>query len=253
MSQDKRNSRTEGVANHALGQAGQPEKPSRDTLARLLRESAAGLGVALTAETAAQFLTYQDLLLDWNTRMNLTAITEPREVVLKHFADCLALLTAVDAAGKTVIDVGTGAGFPGLPLKLACPSAQVTLVDALQKRLDFLAAVQAALGLSGLALLHGRAEDLGHDQSLREGFDLCVSRAVADLPVLLEFCLPFVKVGGRLAALKGPALPQELERSQKALSLLGGRVVLAQETTIPGTELHHHLLVVEKIAPTPKA
>lgn len=236
-----------------MSQEKEKKQESPDDLGRLLSDTAAALGVALPEETVAQFLTYQDLLLDWNTRMNLTAITEPREVILKHFADCLALLTVVDVAGKTVIDVGTGAGFPGLPLKLACPSAQVTLADALQKRLHFLGAVQEALGLTGLTLLHGRAEDLGHQKSLRESFDLCVSRAVADLPVLLEFCLPFVKVGGRLAALKGPALPQELERSQKALSLLGGRVVLAQETTIPGTDLHHHLLVVEKIAPTPKA
>ncbi len=225
---------------------------NREELGELLAQTAAAMGVALAPPTVESFLVYGEMLTDWNTRMNLTAITEPREVVIKHFADCLTLLPVVEPAGKTVIDVGTGAGFPGLPLKLACPAAAVTLADALQKRLNFLAAVQTALGVEGLTLRHGRAEDLGREAGLRESFDLCVSRAVADLPVLMEYGLPFVKVGGRLAALKGPGLPQELARSEQALARLGGRVVLAEETLIPGTDLKHHLLVVEKVAPTPK-
>lgn len=211
-----------------------------------------GMGLELSPRAAEAFMVYKDLLLDWNTRMNLTAITEEKEVMEKHFADSLSAAIGFDLAGKRAIDVGTGAGFPGLPIKLAFPEVDMTLLDALQKRLDFLAEVQTTLGITGLTLIHARAEDGGQDPALREAFDVCFSRAVAALPVLAEYCLPFVKVGGYLVALKGPDGEREAAAAQNALKILGGTVREMKAVTIPGTDLAHTLVVVEKIAPTPK-
>lgn len=219
----------------------------------LLLESAQALGIALSEAQTDQFMQYLSLLLEWNEKMNLTAITDPVEVVQKHFIDCISVLPHLDLqGGETMIDVGTGAGFPGVPLKIASPALQVTLLDALQKRLTFLDTLTQSLDLYDVTLVHSRAEDGGQNPDLREQFDLCVSRAVANLAVLLEYCLPFVKVGGKLAALKGPDAAQEIEQSQNALQILGGKVTAVIPITIPQTDLQHQLVLVEKIAPTPQ-
>lgn len=219
----------------------------------LLLESAQALGIALSEAQTDQFMQYLSLLLEWNEKMNLTAITDPVEVVQKHFIDCISVLPHLDLqGGETMIDVGTGAGFPGVPLKIANPALQVTLLDALQKRLTFLDTLTQSLDLSDVTLVHSRAEDGGQNPDLREQFDLCVSRAVANLAVLLEYCLPFVKVGGKLAALKGPDATQEIEQAQNALQIVGGKVTAVIPITIPHTDLQHQLVLVEKIAPTPQ-
>lgn len=219
----------------------------------LLLESAQALGIALSEAQTDQFMQYLSLLLEWNEKMNLTAITDPVEVVQKHFIDCISVLPHLDLqGGETMIDVGTGAGFPGVPLKIANPALQVTLLDALQKRLTFLDTLTQSLDLYDVTLVHSRAEDGGQNPDLREQFDLCVSRAVANLAVLLEYCLPFVKVGGKLAALKGPDAAQEIEQAQNALQIVGGKVTAVIPITIPHTDLQHQLVLVEKIAPTPQ-
>ena len=219
----------------------------------LLLESAQALGIALSEAQTDQFMQYLSLLLEWNEKMNLTAITDPVEVVRKHFIDCISVLPHLGLqGGETMIDVGTGAGFPGVPLKIANPALQVTLLDALQKRLTFLDTLTQSLDLSDVTLVHSRAEDGGQNPDLREQFDLCVSRAVANLAVLLEYCLPFVKVGGKLAALKGPDATQEIEQAQNALQIVGGKVTAVIPITIPHTDLQHQLVLVEKIAPTPQ-
>ena len=183
----------------------------------LLRDCCEQMGVSLGEKETEQFMTYLSLLLEWNEKMNLTAITEPREVVLKHFADCLSLVPCMEwRDGMRVIDVGTGAGFPGIPVKIACPEIELTLLDSLQKRIGFLQEVGSQLGLEGVHYVHSRAEDGGQNPQYREGFDLCVSRAVANLSVLAEYCLPFLKVGGRLAALKGPDAAAEAEQAEEA-------------------------------------
>lgn len=218
----------------------------------LLRDCSEKMGIALSEEQIEQFMAYLSLLLEWNEKTNLTAITDRREVVLKHFADCLGLLPALEwQPGMEVIDVGTGAGFPGLPVKIAKPEVQMTLLDSLQKRIGFLEEVIDVLGLEGVACVHSRAEDGGQNPFYRERYDLCVSRAVANLAVLAEYCLPFVKVGGQLAALKGPDAWAEAEQAKTALEKLGGRLIGIQDVAIPFTELSHKLVLIEKIAPTP--
>lgn len=220
---------------------------------KLLKDCCAEMGIALSETQLEQFMTYLSLLLEWNEKMNLTAITEKRDVVLKHFADCLSLLPALQwQAGMQVIDVGTGAGFPGIPVKIACPDLEMTLLDSLQKRIGFLEEVVRQLELDGVHCIHSRAEDGGQSSDHREKYDLCVSRAVANLAVLAEYCLPFVKVGGRLAALKGPDAVAEVEQAQGALQKLGGKVIEIRDVAIPFTELSHKLVFIEKIAPTPK-
>ncbi len=164
---------------------------NRQNAAALLTDCCEKMGVPLTEEQTSQFMAYLVLLLEWNEKMNLTAITEEREVVLKHFADSLSLAPAIGQGALSVIDVGTGAGFPGLPLKIARPEIRLTLLDSLQKRIGFLEEVKAQLGLENVSCIHSRAEDGGQNPAYREQFDLCVSRAVAALPILLEYCLPF--------------------------------------------------------------
>ena len=219
----------------------------------LLKDCCEQMGVSLSEAQLEQFMTYLSLLLEWNEKMNLTAITEHRDVVLKHFADCLSLIPHVAwKEGMQVIDVGTGAGFPGIPVKIAKPEVEMTLLDSLQKRIGFLQEVGTQLKLDGVEYVHSRAEDGGQNPDYREQFDLCVSRAVANLAVLSEYCLPFIKVGGQLAALKGPDAEAEVEQAAGALKKLGGRLVEIKDVTIPYTDLSHKLVFIEKVAPTPK-
>ena len=219
-----------------------------------LRAAAEAASLSLSEEQILKFTRYDALLVDWNERMNLTAITEPRDVAVKHMVDSL---TAYDAAlfsgAPTVIDVGTGAGFPGIPLKIFNPSIRLTLMDSLAKRLAFLEAVVEDLGLTGVTCVHARAEDAAHEPQRRERYDIAVSRAVARLPVLLEYTLPFVKKGGHLIALKGRTAEEEATDAKRALKLLGGRLETIRPVTLPGLSDKRAVLTITKIAPTPKA
>lgn len=219
---------------------------------KLLIEACRSLKIDIDDKQAEQFLLYKDLLKEWNEKINLTAITEDREIILKHFADCLTILTKRDLKGKTVIDVGTGAGFPGLPLKIAQKGIKLTLLDSLNKRINFLKEVCDKLALEEVDCVHSRAEDGGINPLYREKFDVCVSRAVANLAVLCEYCLPFVKVGGEFIALKGPDAENELMNAKKAISLLGGEVVGIEEVEVPETDLRHNMVIIKKVSATPK-
>ena len=211
------------------------------------------LGVSLTDKQIEQFLIYYELLTEWNSFMNLTAITEYEDVLKKHFVDSVSLIQAVDVRKElTLIDVGTGAGCPGLALKIAYPELKVTLLDSLQKRIQFLDAVIEKLGLEGIETIHGRAEDFAKPQKLRESFDLCVSRAVANLSTLSEYCLPFVKVGGYFIPYKSEKIAQEKEEAEKALELLGGKFERQVEFMLPSSDIYRNLFVIKKVKETPK-
>lgn len=213
----------------------------------------AQLGLTPPPQAAAQLAQYGQLLLEQNQVMNLTAITDPDQVVDLHFLDCAALLTiGEDFHGKTLIDVGTGAGFPGLPLKILEPSLSVTLLDSLGKRVNWLASVCEALSLNKVSCLHARAEEQALEAGFRDGFDLAVSRAVASLELLSELCLPYVKVGGKFLSMKSVDSGAETEGAARAIAKLGGRLLPRVDYTIPGTEIVHRVVVVEKVSPTPK-
>ena len=211
------------------------------------------LGLTPPAGAAARLAEYGRLLLEQNQVMNLTAITEPDQVADLHFLDSAALLTlGEDLRGKRLIDVGTGAGFPGLPLRILEPSLQLTLLDSLGKRVNWLASVCNTLGLEGVECLHARAEEQALVDGYRDGFDYAVSRAVASLELLCELCLPYLKVGGRFLAMKGVDSGEEINRAARCISILGGRLLPSVDYVIPGANVRHRVVLVEKCTPTPK-
>ena len=217
----------------------------------IIKKECAAVGVELTDAQCAQFEKYYNLLIDWNSRINLTRITEPYEVAVKHFADSLTLLKYFDIPeAAKVIDVGTGAGFPGIPLKIARPDIKLTLLDSLNKRLSFLSEVCDEIGIEA-ELVHSRAEDGSKDAKYREKYDLAVSRAVARLNVLSEYCLPYVKVGGNFAAMKGPELGEELNEAKAAIQTLGGNISAVNEFSLKDSG--RTIVIIEKAAHTPKA
>ena len=211
-------------------------------------------GIPLTAEQIGQFSVYHEMLLDWNTRMNLTALTAPEDVAVKHIIDSL---TAYDAAlfdgARTLIDVGTGAGLPGIPLAVYAPHLTVTLLDSLNKRVRFLTEVTAAMGLQNVRCIHARAEEAARTAEHRAAYDIVVSRAVARLPVLLEYTLPFVRVGGTLLALKGRAYAEEQKEARRAAEVLGGGRITARPVHLPGLDDVRAILTVTKERQTPAA
>lgn len=209
------------------------------------------LEAGVTRPQAAKLAAYFELLLDWNSRINLTAITNEHEVITKHFLDSIAALESnVFFEGASVMDVGSGAGLPGIPLKICQSDLSVTLLDSLAKRVRFLNTVTEALELTGIRAVHARAEDAGQDSAYREQFDVCVSRAVANLSTLSELCLPFVKVGGYFVAMKGPAASEEMQAAENAVRLLGGELERIVRYEIPSTDLKHNLLVIKKVKNT---
>lgn len=204
----------------------------------------------LPTEQVPALLRYAALLDAKNKVMNLTAITVPEDVARLHFLDSAALLTLADFHGKSVVDVGTGAGFPGLPLRILDPTIRLTLLDSQRKRIDFLSEACAALGLEDVDRVHARAEDFA--AARRESFDFAVSRAVAALPVLVELCLPLVKIGGSFLAMKSVSSGGELDAAGRAVQMLGGKLEKPIDYTIPGTNLTHRLVIIKKISKTPE-
>ena len=215
---------------------------------QLLRDGLTTLGLPTGGIPA--LIRYADLLVEKNKVMNLTAITEPADIAALHFLDSAALLTLADWKGKTVADIGTGAGFPGLPLRIVDPSIRLTLLDAQNKRVEFLKEVCGELGLADVECVHARAEEFAADH--REGFDLVTSRAVAALPLLCELCLPLVKVGGYFAAMKSVDADAELASAAHAIEVLGGTVDHVTDYAIPGTEVHHRVIFIKKCRETGK-
>lgn len=217
----------------------------------LLKEGAKEYSILLSNAQIDKFSQYARLLAEWNEKINLTAITDPEGIVIKHFLDSLSIAELIPDETKTLIDVGTGAGFPGIPLKVIRDNLKVTLLDSLDKRVKFLNEICSNLMLKDIVSVHGRAEDFGVDKKYRERFDFVTARAVANLPVLLEYCLPFVSIGGMFIAMKGPDAKEELKESQKALDILGGEIEDVKIFTLPNSDIERYLILIKKCRHTP--
>ncbi len=210
------------------------------------------LNIFLEEEQINQFYKYMNILIEWNKNINLTAITDPKEVILKHFIDSIYVLKNIEiSSNSSVIDIGTGAGFPGIPLKIVRKDLNVTLLDSLNKRIMFLDNVINNLGLKDISTIHGRAEEMGKNKKYREMFDYAISRAVANLTVLSEYMIPFVKLGGKSICMKGGNIKEELENSQKALGILGGNLIHVEEFNLLDTDIKRSLIIIEKCKITP--
>jgi len=231
----------------------------------LLVRHAKGLGIPLSPKQVEAFHTYRHELLEWNKKFNLTAITQEEQIEIRHFLDSLTCLVAMREVGRAsererragerlrLLDVGSGAGFPGVPLKIACPHWRVTLLEATGKKVRFLEHLRGVLGLGDLEILHGRAEDLARDPAHREQYDWVVARAVAEMPALAELTLPFARLGGKVIAMKGETAEAEVAQSERAFTILGGELVKIVKIALPGLVEERRLVVVRKAACTPDA
>lgn len=212
-----------------------------------LLQGALELNIELDSKQREKFQIYKALLMEWNKKINITAITDDVDIDIKHFLDSLTPVTTnLFFGNEKIIDIGTGGGFPGLPLKIFNKGLHITLLDSLNKRIIFLNEVIKALELQGIDAIHGRAEELGRDAKHREKYDICISRAVASLNTLSEYCIPFVKVGGHFISMKGPDVDRELKEAEKAIQTLGGKIVELKHIKIPQSNIVHSLIIVEK-------
>ncbi len=214
-----------------------------------LKEKSKSINIHLEDKQIKKFYNYMNLLLEWNEKMNLTAITEPKEVILKHFIDSATIIKYIEN-GMQIVDVGTGAGFPGIPLNIINSEASYTLVDSLNKRINFLNEVINSLQLNNINTIHSRIEEFGRDN--KESFDIATSRAVASLNILLEYLLPLVKIGGICICMKGSNVKEEIENSKKALDVLGGRIEKIEEIILPNSDIRRSIIIVRKVNATPK-
>ena len=218
----------------------------------ILKKGIEDFGLEANEKVLSDFQEYKELLVEWNQKMNLTGIEDEKEVFIKHFLDSVSAVTkGYIQDGMSLIDVGTGAGFPGMPLRICLPKLKVTLLDSLNKRINFLQEVASKLSIEDIEFIHGRAEDFGKNEDYREKFDIATARAVAGLPVLMEFCVPFIKVGGYFVCLKGPNANLELEESKKAMEVLGVEYIEKIDVKLPEIDLNHNILVFKKVKNTP--
>lgn len=215
-----------------------------------LIKDAETIGVSLNEFHVKQFEKYQDLLLEWNEKINLTAITDEQDIITKHFVDSLYCLKYIKPGDK-VIDIGTGAGFPGIPLKIVSCETFVTLLDSLNKRIVYLNDVIDKLQLKGIETIHGRAEEFGVKPEYREQYEIVTARAVANMKVLVEYCLPFVKIGGKFVCMKGSEYKEEIVEAKAHIGNLGGKISSIEEVVLPGTDIKHTIIVIEKVSATP--
>ena len=206
--------------------------------------------INLNNQQLEYFYKYMNLLIEWNEKINLTTITEPKEIIIKHFIDSLTVLKYINGA-NTIVDVGTGAGFPGIPLAIANENINITLVDSLNKRINFLNEVTEELKLRNIETLHSRAEEFGKNKKYRESYDISISRAVARLNVLVEYLLPAIKLGGKCICMKGPDCKEEIEEAKKAIEILGGTIETIEEFSLPGTDMQRTIIIINKIKNTP--
>ena len=217
-----------------------------------LIEGIEDLNIVLKEDQKQKFEIYKDLLMEWNEKINITAIRDEREVDIKHFLDSLTpVITNLFEGNRKILDVGTGGGFPGLPLKIWNDDLDVTLLDSLNKRIIFLKEVIKSLNLNGVEAVHGRAEELARTVEYREQYDVCISRAVASLDTLAEYCIPFVKKDGYFISMKGPDVEEEVESSKKAIDKLGGKIVKIEKIMVPCSDIYHSLIIIKKISETP--
>lgn len=218
----------------------------------LFREGLSNLKISLSEEQISQFITYYEMLIEWNKVMNLTTITEFNEVIRKHFIDSLSIVKAMNMNESIkIIDIGTGAGFPGIPLKIAFPKLEIVLLDSLKKRVNFLNEVIEKLKLIKIYTIHGRAEDFSRDSNYREKFDLCVSRAVANLSSLSEYCIPYIKINGKFISYKSGKIEEELKASNKAVQILGGKIEEQVMFQLPDTDIERAFVIINKYKTTP--
>ena len=216
-----------------------------------MKESLKELNIELSEKQLNQFYNYMNILIEWNKVMNLTNITEPEEIIQKHFVDSLTVLKSIKE-NASIIDVGTGAGFPGIPIKIAFPETRITLLDSLNKRIKFLEEVINKLELKNIETIHGRAEEVAHNKNYREKYDIAIARAVAPLNVLSEYLLPFVKIGGYAICMKGVKGKEEAEEGKNAIKILGGEITNSREFNLPNTEMARTIIEIEKIKNTEK-
>lgn len=198
-----------------------------------------------------KFYDYMNLLVEWNKKINLTAITEEKDIILKHFVDSLTVLKYIKE-NKSIVDVGTGAGFPGIPLAIMNESLKITLVDSLNKRINFLNEVCSKIKLKNTKAIHSRAEEFGQDNNYRESYDIAISRAVSNLTVLAEYLLPLVKVGGKIICMKGPDIEEELKQAKSAIDILGGKFERCDNFCLPKSDISRNIIIINKIKETPK-
>lgn len=214
----------------------------------LMREACDRVSMEFNEDKYNKFMKYKELLQEWNEKVNLTAITEDEAVVKKHFIDCINAFSVDEFKNaKTIIDVGTGGGFPGLPIAIMRDDVEVTLLDALNKRINFLNLVVSELGLTNVKTIHARAEEGSREEEHREAYDIATSRAVANMSMLSEFCMPYVKIGGHFIPLKGPSIEEEMEKGKNAVKILGGEIQEVREVKVEDTDLKHNLVIVKKI------
>ena len=215
----------------------------------LLIESAKKIDIILSDEQVNKFYKYMSLLIEWNEKINLTAITEPKDIILKHFIDSMTISRYIKDSDR-IIDVGTGAGFPGIPIKIIKEENEIVLLDSLNKRISFLNEVIKELGLNNINCIHSRAEEAGRNKNFREKFDISTSRAVANMSVLSEYLIPFTKMGGKVIFMKGSEIEQELEDSKNAIKLLGGKINKIDNFYLPNSDMQRNIILIDKIEKT---
>lgn len=223
----------------------------RESFSKELIEKAKKVNIEIDNKKEEQFYKYMELLLEWNEKINLTAITEPNDIILKHFIDSITINKYIEQS-NSIMDIGTGAGFPGIPLKIMNQNKKITLVDSLNKRINFLNEVCKEISLENIQCIHARAEELANDLKYRENFETVVSRAVARLNVLIEYMLLFVKKGGLCICMKGPNIDGELEEAKNAIKVLGGKIKSVESFFLPDSDIERNVIIIEKVTETPK-